>query len=252
MEQSKEPAKDGKKHKKLNIIFNIISCVFFAICFLVLILILTAKKTNDGALSLFQHQFRLVISPSMEKCEQTDVSKFTIKDIPVRSMVIVEEVPKESIKRDLWFSKLEVGDVLTFRYVYTKQETITHRIVKIIEKPSGGWIFHLEGDNKADSGTVLTQIIDTSEEDSPNYVIGKVVGVSRFLGYIMFVLKQPVGLICVIIIPCSIIIIWQILRIVFAFTSDAKQKKDKEIEELKKQLADIKKEQGENGVSHEK
>ena len=33
-----------------------------------------------------------------------------------------------------WYADLKVGDVLTFKYVYVRQETITHRIIDIEEK----------------------------------------------------------------------------------------------------------------------
>ena len=43
---------------------------------------------------------------------------------------------------------VKVGDVLTFRYVYATQVTITHRITSITEEANGEFIIELAGDNK--------------------------------------------------------------------------------------------------------
>lgn len=241
------PQQTSKAKKAIGIILNVLLYVFFALCIVLLILTLTAKRDADGTVSLFGMQMRIVVSPSMEKCDQTDVSKFRIKDIPVRSVVFIEEVPEDEEKAAAWYSKLRVGDVLTFKYVYARQETITHRIIKIEQNVAGGYTIELAGDNKNSDDGALTQTIRTERTDSPNYVIGKVTGSSLVIGTVMYVLRQPVGLVCVIIIPCVIIIIWQILRIVGVFNAEKhekeeaeKQKTDSEIEQLKKQIEQLK------------
>lgn len=60
----------------------------------------------------------------------------------------------------------------------------------------------------------------------------------------MYVLKKPVGIVCVVIVPCLLMIVIQIFRIVNVLGADKKNKrkeeqanKDDEIEELKRQLA---------------
>ena len=121
----------------------------------------------------------------MDKCELTDVSGYRIKSIPVKSCIFVQVAPEDEEQKKEWYARLKVGDVLTFRYVYTRQETITHRIVSIEEKDSGGYIITLEGDNKNADSEQLRQTIDTSLTDSPNYIIGKVTGQSYFLGIIV-------------------------------------------------------------------
>ena len=84
---------------------------------------------------------------------------------------------------------------MTFKYVYARQETITHRITEITEKPAGGYVIKLEGDNKNSDTETLAQTIDTSLADSPNYVVGKVTGQSYVLGLLITALKSPVGLV---------------------------------------------------------
>lgn len=161
-------------------------------------------------------------------------------------MVFIETVPTEEKAATEWYGKLKAGDVLTFKYVYARQETITHRITEITEKPAGGYVIKLEGDNKNSDTETLAQTIDTSLADSPNYVVGKVTGQSYVLGLLITALKSPVGLVCIVIVPCSIIVIFEIVRIVGAVTEEKKKKqleqqaeKDRELEELRRRLAEL-------------
>ncbi len=235
---------DKAKVKKIvKITLNVLTYVFFALCVFTLILTISAKK-NDGAASLFGKQLRIVLSDSMASCEQTDVSQFEIQDIPVKSMVFIEEVPEDEAEAKEWYKELNIGDVLTFRYqVVVSQETITHRIINITEKQTGGYIIELAGDNKTSETGVLTQTIDTSLENSPNYVIGKVTGQSKFLGLFLTATKSTVGIICIVIVPCIIIATLEVLKLVSVLGSDKKKrhkeevaKKDKELEEMRKRI----------------
>lgn len=237
--------KSGKStvKKVFKIIVNVLLYLFFALCIFLLVVTVTAKKDKDGALIIFGHEMRIVVSPSMEKNDKTDVSGFKIKDIPVHAMVFIECVPEDTTQADDWYSRLAVGDVLTIRYEYAAQTTITHRIISI-EKNEGGYTIELAGDNES----YLIQTIDTSNKNSPNYVIGKVTYVSTFIGYAVYAVSQPVGMVFIIIVPCVIIIILNILRIISAATSDKRKKeeaeraqKDDEIEELKRRLAELEK-----------
>lgn len=236
----------------LSVLLDILIYFVIIVSAFAVILTITSKRGEDGAINMFGIQMRVVISPSMEKCDETDVSMYQIKDIPVRSMVFIQLVPEDEEQAKEWYSKLKVGDVLTFRYKYDQQETITHRIVDIEQKSTGGYVFYLEGDNKNSDVKTLTQTIDTDlSETSFNYVIGKVTGQSRLLGFIVFSLKQPLSMVFLIIVPCAIIITLEVIRIIRLFSVDRKkrieeeklkndaekQKQADEIEELKKQLA---------------
>ena len=158
------------------IIRDIIIFVFLLVCIFSVFVTVLSRKDADDAAELFGYQMRVVTSDSMAACEHTDVSAYKIKDIPVRSMVFVEVMPKTPAEADAFYRSLQVGDVLTFRYVYTTQITITHRITSITEKETGGFIIELAGDNKNSEDANLTQVIDTSVPNNTNYVIGKVVG----------------------------------------------------------------------------
>ena len=234
-----------EKLKKIwDIASNVLLYVFMAICIFSLGLTIFAKKDTDGTAEVFGYQLRIVVTESMAKSEHTDVSDFEIKSIPLRSMVFVEVVPEDEAAANAWYSELKVGDVLTFKYVYSSQVTITHRIISIEEKGEG-YEIRLEGDNKSCEETSGVQIIDTSKAaTSPNYIVGKVVGQSKILGFIMSILKEPAGLIFIIIIPCAIVIIMEIIKIMNVLNEEKQQKakeenkkKDDELEELRRRLA---------------
>jgi large-conductance mechanosensitive channel len=232
-----------KGQKAVGILLNTLAYAFFAVCIAALFLSVTAKKDSDGAVNLWGRQLRVVVSDSMAKCDETDVGGYDIKDIPIRSMLLIELVPENEAEAEEWYAGLKVGDVLTFRYVYVRRETITHRITEITPKETGGYIIKLEGDNKASDADTLTQTIDTSLTDSPNYVIGKVTGQSLAVGLFITALKSPVGIVCIVIIPCIIIAVFEIIRLINALTENRKKrereeqkKRDEEFEEMKRQL----------------
>ncbi len=243
-------------NKVFNIILNVLTYLFFAICIAALVLSIALKKDADDAASIFGMQFRIVVSDSMEKCDQTDVSKYEIKDIPVKSLLVIELVPENESEAEQWYADLRDGDVLTFKYHYVTQETITHRIVgDPVKNENGGYTIHLEGDNKASENTdTLVQTIDTSLEDSPNYIIGKVVGRSYPVGLIITALKSPVGIICFIIVPCAVIAIFELIRLINALTEGKRKKereekaqRDAEFEQMKQQIEMLKRQQASVG-----
>lgn len=210
----------------------------------------SSKRDPDGAATVFGTQLRFVRSASMESSEHVDVSKYKIGSIKTKSCVFVETVPEEKEAKERWYAALEVGDVLTFRYaVASRQETITHRIVSIAEKDSGGgYVITLMGDNRSPGDGTAAQTVDTSlDGSSPNYVIGKVTGQSYILGLVIYALKTPVGFSLVIVVPCAAVIVYEIARIVAACRKDRLEKsraedkkKQDEIDELRRRLAEMK------------
>lgn len=235
-----------------NIVLNVLLYIFLAICIFSVFITVLSKRTSDGAAEIFGYQMRIVTSDSMSECENTDVSSYKIKDIPVRSMVFVKVMPDDPAKAEQWYRDLEVGDVLTFRYVYTTQITITHRITSITEKDTGGFVIELAGDNKTSKDGQLTQIIDTSIPNNTNYVIGKVTSQAYLLGVVMSFLMQPIAIILLIIVPCAAIILFEVFKIVRIFTDDKKKReqqekddKDSEIEELRRRLSELENEKKE-------
>jgi hypothetical protein len=145
--------------------------------------------------------------------------------------VFIKKVPADPQQVRDWYSSLQVGDVLTFRYVYTSQVTITHRVTAIAEKADGGFLIELAGDNKNAKTGQLYQTIDTSAFDSPNYVVGKVVGKSYGLGLFVSLLKSNVGLVCIVIVPCLLIAILEGMKLYELLAESKKQKAEARKEE---------------------
>ena len=232
--------------KVANIVLGVVVVAVLLLAFFTIVVTVNAKKSQDkDASSIFGYQLRFVQSGSMEKCAYTDVSKYKVKSIKVKSCVFIKTAPTDVEKIKEWYKTLKVGDVLTFQY---KGEIITHRIVKIEEKETGnGYIITLKGDYKSSKGNEPAEQVIDAEVDTPattTYIIGKVTGQSYLLGLCVYVLKKPVGIVCVIIVPCLLMIVIQIFRIANVLGEEKKNKrkeeqanKDDEIEELKRQLA---------------
>ncbi len=198
--------------KVFSTLATILSYFFFALCIAGLVFVFSAKRNEDGGANIFGRQLRLVASNSMEACEKTDTSGYAIGEIPVKALVVIELVPTDKDKAKIWYDGLKVGDVLTFRYVYLKQETITHRIIEIVPK-EGGYLFRLQGDNQAAEGGALVQELDSTQTNTPNYIIGRVTKVRPFVGRVLSILKEPEGLVCMIIIPCLALMFFEISRL---------------------------------------
>lgn len=243
--------------KALQIAGDVLFCMIIAFALFVLIISVSAKRDADGTANVFGYQLRFVRSGSMEKCDQTDVSGYKIKSIPVKSCVFIKKAPAPEDQQALkeWCSALSVGDVLTFQYskygaANIQDKVITHRIVKI-EPKEGGYIITLEGDNKNDTGSVGQQVIDTTKADGLDYIIGKVEGQSYFLGLCVYALKSPVGLVFIIIVPCMIVIAYEVVKIITVLNKDKKDRqqqektaKEDEIALLRKQLEELQKSGG--------
>lgn len=245
MEKTEKSIDGGKKidaKKILAVAGNVLLYVVLALALFTIIVTITAKKDDDGTATVFGYQLRFVQSDSMGKCDLVDVSGYKIKSIPVRSCVFVKAAPENDKEKDEWYKTIEVGDVLTFKYVFDTQRTVTHRVTKI-EKKNNGFVFTLQGDNRTTEDGVTDQIIDTTVSDSVNYIIGKVTGQSYPLGLVVYAFKQPVGIILIVIVPCLIIIAFQAMRIVKVVNVERKEKAEEvrsaqqsEIDELKRQL----------------
>ena len=207
-------------------ILTLLFC-FLAVATLAILITLFSEKSETGAVELFGYQTLVVTSDSMAACSQTDVSAYEIKSIPKNAMILIQLVPEDATKAEQWYCSLKVGDVLTFRYYYATQITITHRITSITEKETGGFIIELAGDNKNSDGNQLYQTIDTSDVASMNYVIGKVKFASIVPGLILSALKSPVGLVLIIMVPCAIIIMMEILKINNVVVEDKRVKEER-------------------------
>ncbi|MCH5156821.1 MAG: hypothetical protein J1G02_02960 [Clostridiales bacterium] len=236
--------KKAKLTKVVSVAVNIIIYLFCALCLLLLVFTIAGKRDTDGAVNMFGYQMRIVLTGSMEAHPDVDVSDYKIKSLKTGSMVFIKTVPDDENKAEEFYSDLKVGDVLTFRYLIgSRQETITHRIIDIKQKDTSGYVITLRGDNLSSSGATGVQTIDTGNESSLNYVVGKVTGKSYVLGWIAYSLKQPIGIALVIIVPCSIIIIWNVIKIVNAVNAKKLEQQaienESEMNALKRRISEL-------------
>ena len=102
---------------------------------------------------------------------------------------------------------------------------------------------HVVRGHHTEESNSLLQIIDTHDETSKNYIIGKVKTKSYLFGLILYSLKQPLGTILLVIVPCVIIIVLEIIKIISVIGTNKKNKEQLEIEELKKKLAVLEEQQ---------
>lgn len=226
--------------KILDVALTVIVVIVVIIAIFVLFVTITSKKSPDGAADIFGYQMRTILTGSMEKCkhedpneecDHVDVSKYEIGHLPVDTMIFIELVPEDENEANEWYKNLKVGDVLTFQY--TGMGVVTHRIIEIEPNSTGGYEIDLMGDNRGDDGTAGVQTIITNNTDSANRVIGKVVGQSVFLGKAVTIIRKPVGAIFVILVPCLLIVIVEVVKIIVVLTEDKRAKKKAQKEERK-------------------
>lgn len=121
-----------------------------------------------------------------------------LPEIKIKDIVVTKKVPEE---------ELDINDIITFispdpRYGGI---SITHRIVdKQYDETLGSYTYRTRGDanNVTDSVPVPN-----------NYVLGKVILKIPKLGYLQDLLSSKGGLIIVVILPCLVILSYDIMKI---------------------------------------
>ena len=172
---------------------------------------------NGDSLDFSHTEAKIVVSGSMDG-EPRD---YPIKTIPTGSMVVIHKVDGTD-----FYSTLKVGDVLTFDYIHPVSKenmVVTHRIIKI-EENNEVYTYTLKGDSIADDPTNGSVQVVTSDSGD---VIGKVVGVSHWLGELVIFLSTWTGKFCLIVIPCILLIIYEVTNIIRALRmKDADEGRD--------------------------
>ncbi len=243
LRKEKEEKKPKTKLQKiLDVIVTVIIVFVVILAIVVLFVTITAKKSPDGAMNVFGYQMRTILTGSMEdcgkhkdgvECEFNDVSGYSIGHLPVESMIFIELVPESKSEAEKWYSKIKKGDVLTFQY--SGMGVVTHRVYSVEALQTGGYKIELRGDNCGGDGEVDSQIIDTSRTGNYNKIIGKVTGQSLFLGKTITFIQQPYGAIVIIFIPCFMIVIVELVRIISILKQSKKEKEAEKEEGLKKE-----------------
>lgn len=245
MEENKvEIEKDD--YKTIKKVGNIILYILFFIVFVFACFSITTRITNG---KIGNSQFLVVISSSMEGEEQTE---YDIKTIPVKSLIKIDLV--ETGKENEFYSNLKKGDVITFNYLPLNNVTITHRIIEDpVKLEDGTYKYVLKGDAVDDQTSIQTLYSDGRSGE----IIGKVSFTSLFLGQIYFFSSSKLGTLLLVVFPSTAICLYELAKIIYLvlenrrIKQEANQKeinaqKDKEIEDLKKQLEESKKNSSNN------
>ena len=127
--------------------------------------------------------------------------------IQIKDIVVTKKVPAE---------ELEVGDIITFIAPDSRYGgiSITHRILdKRYDESLGSYTYRTKGDanNVADSALVPN-----------NNILGKVILKIPKLGYLQDLLSSKGGLIFVVLIPCLVILSYDIMKILKKIGQKAK------------------------------
>ena len=120
--------------------------------------------------------------------------------IPVGSVVVIKPVDPETLK---------IGNIICFKIESKSPTTVTHRIIGITAE---GFITKGDANEDPDTWTVKKE-----------NVIGKVISIIPYVGYIGHFARTPIGFILLIIIPATLIIFMEIRNIM----KEVKKKEEK-------------------------
>lgn len=254
-----EKAKNRAKH-----ILSIVGYSFIMLLLVLDIFLLIGKfnSSSSGVSNFFGTEVYTVLTGSMEGSDEYYAShpEFEIRDCPIDSALFVERAPdviyegeseetkvQKQAVIDEYYSKLKVGDVITFIFQLNKNYIITHRIIAV-ENNNGVYTFILRGDNPTGDKQITTSSPTQTVTSDSGLIIGKVTGVNVFLGkFIVHFLNNKVAFGCTVLIPAGALFVYEIIRIIYLLTAgkrearEAKIKaKDEEkqalIEELRKKV----------------
>lgn len=210
----------NKKNNKPNLAFQIFINIFqMLVIALLLVVMVLVFGTKINFLANKGFNFYAVISGSMEPA------------IPVGAVIKVGKYELESLKE---------GDIITYQI---EESVVTHRITKAekdkkIEVIVDGeeqkaiehlnWCFITKGDaNNAED----------AYEVKPKDILGKYEWHIPYLGYISAFAQTQFGFIALIIIPATILILWEVISLVLHFTSAKSVQSNQEVKKLKEELA---------------
>lgn len=256
MEESQK--KNARWKKALNIALDVLFVFFLG--FGVVSVVFRINTQINGALTLGDNEYRLVLTDSMSRNNHIDESTYKtypIREIPVDSLVTIS---KRTLDRKSFYDGLSIGDVLTFKYFFDegefagKQVVVTHRLIeKTADDSRGGeYVLTMMGDlestrTKKNVQTILTY----NDSTSRNFVIGKVTSSNPGLGSFLSFMTNGAGIIVLVVVPCSLLFLYEFTRVISILREDRKEKslthakkQQDEIERLKQELEVLKKKQG--------
>lgn len=107
-------------------------------------------------------------------------------------------------------SDIHIGDIITYKSSAANSEgmTITHRVVDIDKTPNGLYEFTTQGDNNSDPDALSVTF---------DKVIGKEVVIIPYLGRIQFLIANQKGWLFLLLIPVTVYLIIEIIKLVDLF-----------------------------------
>ncbi len=152
---------------------------------------------NDNSLDISGREARLVVTGSMDAGETDN----PISTIPINSLVMVRHLSEDEL------SSIKVGDVIAYdRSGYM----IVHRVIEIEDD-----YFVTQGDANPSADSAVYH----------DRVIGKVIGVSPFLGKIVTLAKEKAVWIIVFII-CAVVMIYSVREIIRIYSEEKEDERN--------------------------
>ena len=241
MAQEKEQKQHSKAYKIVNIILDVLF-VAFAVFAITAIIFRSTTSNNKNGRSINGTQLRTVQTGSMAENNHIDpetYKTYEIKTLPINTLISIKEVTEKN--SDKFYSDLKVGDVVTFVYYTTinnkkGQYVFTHRLTAK-DEVTDGYRLTLMGDAEKPSGGVqIVYTNPTTAEQSFSYVIGKVTWSNHPVGEVVSFVKSRNGILFLVVLPCSLLFIYEIGKIIYLINKDKKAKKQLKMAETETQL----------------
>jgi signal peptidase I len=171
--------------------------------------------------------------------------------IPTGALLYVKKVPFDSFKKD---------DIITYSKVdpkTAKSAVITHRIYKLEKIEREITMGEGEQATKKQSVEYVISTKGDANTDPDNYTVvpSEVIGVYQWhmpnIGYITAFAQTQTGFLLMVVLPAAILIVWEAISIILHFKQEYRlksDKADKEVEALKAELAQIKREKSHEEV----
>lgn len=260
-EKTSEEKKEESK-SPLKIVWNIVSWVLVGFCLLFAVSIIVARvkmPNQNSVMSIGGTEMRIVLTGSMEGSDEfyEQNPEYEIKDLPVDTLLFIKKVPyhddeeTQARLQNEFYEDVKEGDILTFYYSGTSY-IVTHRVIEKTYE-NGIYTFVCRGDNPEGDKFISEASPTQTVKSNSGHIIGKVTGANFALGWtIKNVVQNKVVVILVIIVPSFIMMVYEIFKIFYILSEEKKDKinkeekdkRDAELDELKRQIEELKKEKG--------
>ncbi|MBD3279444.1 MAG: signal peptidase I [Candidatus Pacebacteria bacterium] len=224
----------AKKPAKLNNVFKWLTGTVQVILIIALVVIAVGSfSTRIPFLAQQGLSFFAVTSGSMEPT------------IPVGALIYSGKYRADDLAKN---------DIITYRVRNPETNeltTVTHRITKVIKEDKIKTYTDPETEEEKEKVVRTHEFVTKGDanntEDARTVPVDNVIGLYQwhlpYLGYVTHFAQTPIGFVLLVIIPAVVLIVWESASLVLHFTQGKQKKSAQEIAKLKKELAQVKKEQ---------